>query len=440
MSVAKDALIGRIEAAVACADFVDVSKNGFEASHVRELYEGKKRLSIQSTDAIRVRAAELGALTSELGDRLGSYRSSTSDVVGNGLYALTGSQASPRRPSLEAYAKIVVLAAARVGAQRVAEVVGEWIQGKGVRVSSCVLLKGLLTECEMQPVDGLRIETLSGNGDELPRSLRLLPHEHCGEQFVRRAMVCIDYETAAPGLYDPDVVRGNPSFPSRRPRTVNPELSKVSFESLCRALSLETNHQVDWFINWDDYGDVEAFFLSAGFSSRRKEASNSSTGWVTEEQVRKCLRTHALLEDRRELDLAMARWRKSKSASNPAEQLIELRIALESTLLSDDRGTSEKRHRLATRGAWLIGSTFETRKSHFEMLKEVYDYASSVIHGGSPKVRGGRDLGNCIANAQDLCREVILKLAAIGIPSSEEWSTLILGGGALRADRRRWNR
>ena len=32
---------------------------------------------------------------------------------------------------------------------------------------------------------------------------------------------------------------------------------------------------------------------------------------------------------------------------------------------------------------------FDERKSHFKTLKRVYDYASSVIHGGTPKARGG---------------------------------------------------
>ena len=152
---------------------------------------------------------------------------------------------------------------------------------------------------------------------------------------------------------------------------------------------METNNQVDWFVNWNDYGDVEAFFLNPGFSSRRKEAGHSSAVSASEEQVRECLRIHALLEDHRALDLPVARWRKSKWARTTGEQLIEIRIALESVLLGDDTGTGEKRHRLATRGAWLTGKTFEERRSHFETLKRVYDYASSVIHGGTPKGEGG---------------------------------------------------
>ena len=266
----------------------------------------------------------------------------------------------------------------------------------------------------------MHLDTLSNNGDHLPRSLGLHPHEHWHEQFTGRAMLSLECY-AHPGLYDPEVVCGNPPLSSKLPKPSNPELTTVSFNSFCQAISLETNNQVDWFIQWYDYGDVEAFFLNRGFSSQRKDACNSSIISVSEEQVRSCLDTLALLQQRRELDLPIARWRKSKCSPTTNERLIELRIALESAVLSDDTGTSEKRYRLATRGAWLLGETFDQRETYFNTLRRVYDYASSVIHGGTPRARGDRDLGGDIASAQDLCRDAILRLAAADrMPNSDD--------------------
>ena len=381
---------------------------------------------------LRCHTPELAALTNELAPLLGTYTSPISGLVGNGLYALTGSSASPRLPSCQGYATILVLAASRIGAERVVELLDGWIQGGAVRVFACVLLKGLRTERQLRPVAGMHLDTLSNNGDHLPRSLRLHPHEHWHEQFTGRAMLSLECETL-PGLYDPEVVRGNPPLPFEPAKPLNPELATVSFASLCRAISLDTNNQVDWFIQWYDYGDVEAYFLNPGFSSQRRDVSNSSIVSVSEEQVRRCLDTLTLLQRRRELDLPITRWRKSKSSPTTNERLIELRIALESVLLSDDTGTSEKRHRLATRGAWLLGETFEQRETYFNTLRHVYDYASSVIHGGTPRARGDRDVGRDIATAQDLCREAILQLgAADRIPNSDDWSALTLGGKALK--------
>ncbi len=426
-----DSLIGHIDKAVAQAGFADVYKNRLNASHVRHLYKSKQRCPLSSTDAITVPRPELEALTCELEPLLGTYRSSISGLVGNGLYALTGSSASPQLPSSQAYAKILVLAASRIGAKRVAELLNGWIQGSGVRIFACVLLKGLRTEGKLRPVAGMHLDTLSNNGDHLPRSLRLDPHEHWHEQFPGRAMLSLEYETV-PAFYDPEVVRGNPPVPSAA-GPLNPELATVSFDSFCRAVSLETNNQVDWFIHWNDYGDVEAFFLNPGFSSQRKDASNSPIVSVSEDQVRRCLRTLALLQGHWALDLPIARWRQSKRSPSTNEQLIELRIALESVLLNDDTGASEKRHRLATRGAWLLGETFDQREIYFKTLKHVYDYASSVIHGGTPKVREERNLERDIASAQDLCRDAILRLAAAnGMPNSDDWSALTLGRGELQ--------
>ena len=84
---------------------------------------------------------------------------------------------------------------------------------------------------------------------------------------------------------------------------------------------------------------------------------------------------------------------------------------MESVLLNDDRSTGEKRHRLAIRGAWLLGDTFEERKECFETLRAVYDYASSVIHAGSPKEKNQRNLPKTISDAQDLCRDAMLRIA-----------------------------
>ena len=422
-----DSLIGPINDAIPRSQFTDVYRNSLNATQVRHLYENMKRCPLNSTDAIFVRQQEMDAITQKLGPLLGKYMSPNSGVIGNGLYAFTGSQASPRRPSCEEYAKLLVLAASRIGSEKVTQLLEGWIQGKSLRVIECALLKGLLTEGRLQPVPGMTLDTLSKNGDLLPRSLRLHPHEHWHEQFVARAILCMEYETEA-ALYDPEAVQGNPPFPIKTASPLNPDLSTVSFESFCRAISLTTNNHIDWFILWPDYGDVEAFFLNPGFSSRRKEARNSSTVSVTEIEIHTCLDIHAKLTGRRDLDLPTARWRRAKYALTEHEQLIELRIALESILLNDDTGTSEKSLRLAIRGAWLLGETFDERSSYFETLKAVYTYASSVIHGGTPKIRRDRNLRSDITNARDLCRDAILKLATTGKAlGSDDWSELILG-------------
>ena len=144
-----------------------------------------------------------------------------------------------------------------------------------------------------------------------------------------------------------------------------------------------------------------------------------------------CLELHGLLDTYARLDLCIARWLRSKQATAKEEQLVELRIALESVLLSDDKGVvGEKRHRLATRGAWLLGETFEERRAYFRTLRDVYDFASSVLHAGSPKANKKEELAKAIREAQNLCRAAILRIASAR--AMPDWSDVVLGKGLRR--------
>ena len=71
-------------------------------------------------------------------------------------------------------------------------------------------------------------------------------------------------------------------------------------------MSLIADNQVDWFIAWEDYGDIEAFFLSPGFASSRRQAANSSAVIVSEDDVRACPDLHTLLDAFAKVDLAIA--------------------------------------------------------------------------------------------------------------------------------------
>ena len=414
----------KIDQASQQAIFTDVYRNQVDTSIIGQFHKVNQRIPITSAASINIPEPYLTGLVSELNASLGIYKSSDSGLIGNGLYHLKGSSASPRLPSVEDYAKILVLAASRIGSERVTELLAEWLQGKGIRACSCVLLKGIETEGKLVPIDGMHLDTLPSNGNDFPKSLRIDASDIQHEQFANRAMLSIEYETVLP-LYDPQVARE--SFPMTPPdhKLVNPELSSISFESFCRAMSLAANNHVDWFIQWEDYGDVEAFFLNPGFSSRRKETINSSPVLISEEDLRKCLEIHAQLHGFSGLDLAVARWRRSKRPTMTYDQLIEIRIALEAVLLNDDKGViGEKRHRLAIRGAWFLGETFDKRKQYFKILRKVYDIASNVIHAGNPDEKNEHEVSNTISDAQNLCRDAILQIAQAR--KAPDWTDVIL--------------
>ena len=68
-------------------------------------------------------------------------------------------------------------------------------------------------------------------------------------------------------------------------------------------MSVETNNYVDWFMHWWDYGDVDAFFLNPGALRYRRDISNPPPSLVSEEQLRRCLELHGLLDRFTRLDL-----------------------------------------------------------------------------------------------------------------------------------------
>ena len=424
-----DHLTECIRKAVRHTQFRNVYGEHFDSTVMGELYSRKtKRVySLSNTDCICTRESELTNLVSELEPLMTRYRSAETRAVGNGFYMMMGSIASPRLPTIEDYAKILVLAAARIGTEQVVSLFAGWLEGHPVQVWQCTLLKGAITDEQMSPVDGLCLKTLPKNGDEFPRSLyvQIDSHDIQHEQYAQRAMLLFEHHIG-PVLYTPDDKIDKGIQLLQRPSVHNKELSSISIESLCRALSLETNNPIEWFMQWWDYGIVDSFFLNPGHSSIRREIGNLSSCSVSEEQLGRSLEIHEWLGRFNKLDLAIARWRRSKRAISKEEQLVELRIALESVLLSDDRGNvGEKRHRLAIRGAWFLGRTFEERKAHFRTLRKTYDLASAVIHAGSLENEDPGTLTRVISESQEICRKTILRIAqARSLP---DWSEVVLG-------------
>ena len=409
--------------------FANFLKQHFDSSMMHELYVSKRNreYSLPNTDAINVREPELTELVSQLAPMISPYVSSETGEIGNGFYILLGSLASPPLPSIKDYAKVLVLAAARVGPERVAGLFAEWIEGRPIRIYLRGLLKGAKTDGELRPMDGLSLDTLPSNGDEFPRSLSVQIDEHDirHEQYAQRAILSLEYETG-PALYSPDgEMTGFPEL-IPRPAIRNPDLALVSIDGLCRAMSVETNNYVDWFRQWWDYGDVDAFFLNPGFGYSSRDIRNSPPNSVTKRQLESSLELHGLLGNFSLLDLGIAKWRRSKWPITEEEQLVELRIAMESILLADDNGVvSEKSFRLATRGAWLLGETFEQREEYFRSLRRAYNFSSSVLHAGNLKQKDKEERTRVLAEAQDICRAAILRIAKD--KAMPNWTDIILG-------------
>ena len=431
-----DSLKDRLEEAVKNATFRNVLGQEFGYAVLSDSYSRKMREHRlpDRGDTITVKGMALKHLVSDLDPLLDPYKSPTSGLIGNGLYLLAGSVASPRFPSVEEYAKILIIAAAKIGSERVINLFSGWLEDKPIRIQLCTLLKGIETQQPLISIKGMRLDTLPTNMSDFPRSLyfRLDPGSIEHEQYAKRAILTIEYDVG-PALYKPeeekeDYIR---SLISRK--IVNQELSSITSERLCWAMSLTINNYVDWFMHWEDFGELDAFFYNAGYGTQRKETKSPSLEIFSDDDLRRALSLHSLLEKFTELNLSIRRWRRSKQSSLNdrvlnEEVLIELRIALEAVIFADEKGGfGEKRQRLAIRGAWLLGETFKQREEYFRTLKKAYDYTSTIIHAGAGDIKPKefKKINKTIAEAQDLCRKAILKI--LEMKKIPDWTDLILG-------------
>lgn len=425
-----DSLIPLLDKSLNQARFTDRFRYQLSAEAMRQLYQAGRRVILISTDDIHVERHSLCDLASTLGASLGNYRS-PSGTVGNGLYLLKGTSGSPRLPSIEDYAKVLVLAASRLGSARVTDLFSGWLEGERVQQRECALIKGILIEDIMEPVTGMRLEKVPLNTDDLGIRIQVDDYGMRHDQFDEQTLFFIKYETICP-LYDPESFQE--SFTEPIPMDpVNPALEFITSNSFCRAMSLETNQFVDWSRQWGDYGEVEAFFLQGNTGGMHKDLrAPRNPRIVSESDVRDALSIHEQLRECQDLNLPIARWLRSKRSPANHEKLIELRIALESIFLHGDN-EGEKSYRLAVRGACLLGETVEERKSHFELLRDIYNYASIYIHGGVPKVKDEDELKNKISLAQNLCHDAILRFSRDGkILDSSGWKDLMFDQGKVK--------
>lgn len=107
--------------------------------------------------------------------------------------------------------------------------------------------------------------------------------------------------------------------------------------------------------------------------------------------------------------------------------MIDLGIAFESIYLSDiEDPRQELRFRLRLHAALYLGKDKDDRERLMKEVKDIYDWRSSAVHKGRlPKKTKNKEITDFLADAQDLCRDSILKI--IEDKEFPDWNQLILG-------------
>ena len=210
----------------------------------------------------------------------------------------------------------------------------------------------------------------------------------------------------------------------------------VSFrKTFCQALSLACNTPVQVARGWLFLPEDSAFHPLQGGSMGYNYGPFGYATEVGQSEIDEAKHLYELLTNldpdvEKKLQVAIDRWIKSKTIQMPEDKIIDLGIALEALYLSE--GTKEQLTlQFRLRAAWHLGENKEQRKALMKEFKAIYDWRSTVVHTGKlpNKTRKTpftqKEVEVFITNAQNLCRDSIMKILAEG--KFPDWNDLILG-------------
>ncbi len=232
---------------------------------------------------------------------------------------------------------------------------------------------------------------------------------------------------AGPALYLPS--EGTSNSNNMEHISAGGQIENLSVHSFCEAMSLACGGSIRWQFRWRDFGDVSEFVGGFGGASFTSAPLFPHPSEFTQDDFEYAREIHKLRNttggSKVGFDTAVRRWIKSKSSESPfSDQLIDLRIALEALYLDNRMG--EFRFRLASHGAWYISENTEERKTNFRTLLQVYDLASSAVHGRN--VAATEKNNTLLKDAHTLCWKGIMK--RLREQEAPNWNDVIMGDNA----------
>ena len=353
----------------------------------------------------------------------------------------TGIMSQGHMFSMDDLAKELIHELAFMGIERMADMVSHWVEEQSVIYRTSAILNGLYLSEDLNPLPGIRIESLPRTTDGDFGSVHI-SRRNSIEDYLGRTVLSIE-SIASPAFFRPEGEGGRDIVKARF-------ASDIGMDNVCQALALESNNSVEMAFQWNDYGEDSLFFgpMSRSFwSTNRGGMEAQGVGFAFEIDFRTGVKSISISEEniahiseatlrdlisniakhkQKHTDVAISRWRKSiESFNGLADQFTDLRIALEALYLNhlDIKYRGEMRFRLALCGAWHLGADVEERKTIQKTFLAAYDMGSSAVHGGTLDYSAGNR--SLLAEGQRLCRLGILKMLEEGPPV--DWSGLILG-------------
>lgn len=418
-------MIDLFESAVQCTTFDAGRLGSFSPEKLLAVYHYEKAHGGLSAAAARANVPPdiLQALVQSLRSVLDGFIEPESDRLGYGLVNLMGGLPQPK---VTDFARILVRAAATLGAHRVVKLLFEWANGGRLRYRTRALLAGVSVGNRIALEDGLEITRLPTSGNKLHAQVPVFSMQmHGYESFLGGVVMSVDCE-AGPALYLP------PKCGSLRSNVehiwAQGRLPNLSLDTFCDALSLASNRCVRCKAHWRDFGELQELNLAVGTGVSYAEVPTwGSKGELSQEHLEQARDVHLQRQRTRKsggkLDITIRRWVNSRRPeTNLVDKFIDLRIALEALYL--ERLEGEMGFRLATYGAWHLGRSLAERREYRAVLRKAYQVSSKAVHSGElSNTERTRDL---LAEAQDLCRRGILR--RLREKQKPKWENIILGG------------
>lgn len=403
----------------------EIGPNDLRRYYLRRRWNDNAWMLLESSK-LQIRDEHIADFVHKLKLVLADYQQPGTGRVGNGLFLLMGGPSTWAYPTVVEYAKILITGAAKLGAQRVVQLLCEWISGEPLRYRHYALLQGVNIDKPIELPEGIHLSKLPTSSSDLPATLPYYNPTTTVTDYLGGVVLSVDYEMDH-ALYAPKEGEGQ-TLDTECRGSVTAAAGKIpglSFDSFCESMSLACNGYVDWQVIWTDYGELGAFYHCHSGVNYKDRSGTYKTVGCSQERLNKAREIHLMLhankERKKSLDLAIHRWIRSKRSGSDSDKLIELRIALEA--LYEIGGLNEKGFRISTYAAWHLGDDFEARRTCSETLRKVYDDSSRAVHAGKLKHTAKDE--ELVSRGQDFCRMGILK--SLEEAEKPNWNELILG-------------
>ena len=190
---------------------------------------------------------------------VGDYRDPETSRVGSGVFLLKGGPRTLARPTMPEFARLLVIGAARIGAERVADLVQGWVDGEPLRTRECALIEGIrLKEEVVLREHGIRLSRMPVSKGDLPASFP--EGSDLSLTRLRRGVILSVEHEVRPALYQPnDIANEDAHWDLRTQVPASRALRGYTLDGFCQHLALAANGYVGWNLRWEDLGELEAF-------------------------------------------------------------------------------------------------------------------------------------------------------------------------------------